>query len=102
MSEIDIWVCFLQEIPPPGSYDVAKSHTKSQVKKDLAPPRTSAAKARQGAFKSSASRFAPPRDVVISEADPLNPGKTQTHSRAGGIYEHKISCGFSIWHHKCI
>ena len=61
-------------MPPPGSYEVVKSFKKSQDKKPPAAARTIAAKRNQGSFKSSSSRFDPPRDIVIEESDPLNPG----------------------------
>lgn len=62
------------DIPPPGSYDVIESFQKVNSKCEMKPPRTEAAKKRQGSFLSSASRFAPPRDVIIAEPDPAVPG----------------------------
>ena len=67
--------CFLQEAPPPGSYDVQQSYELSQLHREKAKPRTEAASRKHGSFLSAASRFAPPRDVVISKADLDNPGK---------------------------
>ena len=66
----------LQENPPPGSYDVDQSFKKSQLKHVAASPRTESAKKRHYAFQISASRFVPPRDIKLSEADPLNPGQS--------------------------
>ena len=65
----------LQDIPPPGSYDISKSFHNSQLKKDPGQPRTDSGKRRRGAFLTSQSRFAPPRDVHIAENDPFNPGQ---------------------------
>ncbi|ELU09596.1 hypothetical protein CAPTEDRAFT_229364 [Capitella teleta] len=62
------------DLPPPGSYNVARAFAKTQTKIEPKPPQTAAAKSKQGAFKSSSSRFAPPRDVIIAETDPSNPG----------------------------
>lgn len=64
----------IKEYPPPGSYEVHKSFTKTQSRGTPAPPRTDDGKRKQGAFQSSSSRFAPPRDVVIDETDPSMPG----------------------------
>ena len=64
----------LQDIPPPGSYDISTSFHRSQLKRDPAGARTDSGKLRRGAFLTSQSRFAPPRDVHIVESDPYNPG----------------------------
>lgn len=64
----------VKDLPPPGSYEVHKSYTKTQSKLSPGKPRNDSAKRKQGAFQSSASRFAPPRDVVLEETDPANPG----------------------------
>lgn len=64
----------VKELPPPGSYNVDKAYKNSQGKRDAGNPRNDSAKRKQGAFKSSSSRFAPPRDVVLEETDPSNPG----------------------------
>ena len=66
-----------QDIPPPGSYEVQKAFSKTQGKIVPGPPRTNDGKRKQGAFQSSASRFAPPRDVVIEETDPSMPGRVE-------------------------
>lgn len=71
----------IKELPPPGSYEVQNAYEKSQIKRDRVKPRTENAKRKQGSFLSAASRFAPPRDVVISQNDPENPGP--------GAYDHK-------------
>ncbi|XP_012937839.1 sperm-tail PG-rich repeat-containing protein 2 [Aplysia californica] len=62
------------DAPPPGSYDVIKSYEKSQVKPPVAKPRSEAANRKHGSFMSAASRFAPPRDVVVHKPDLENPG----------------------------
>ena len=69
-------VC-VQEIPPPGSYNVQQSYDKSQVHIDIAKPRTEAANRKHTSFMSASSRFAPPRDNVVKAktgVDPDNPG----------------------------
>lgn len=63
-----------KDIPPPGSYNVESSYHESQVKKTTAAPRTLAGQIKAGSFLSSSARFAPPRDVLIKESDPLVPG----------------------------
>ena len=65
-----------QDVPPPGSYDVQQSYELSQLHRERAKPRTDVASRKHGSFMSAASRFAPPRDVVIAAADLDNPGKT--------------------------
>lgn len=45
------------------------------VKKTTAAPRTLAGQIKAGSFLSSSARFAPPRDVLIKESDPLVPGE---------------------------
>lgn len=72
----------VKEIPPPGSYDVENSYKKSQGKAIYAPPRTETGKKKYEAFQSSSSRFAQPRDVVVEETDPSNPGP--------GMYDPKL------------
>ena len=67
-------MCF-QEVPPPGAYDVQVAYEKSQVHRDIAKPRTEVANRKHGSFLSAASRFAPPRDVVVDVADLDNPGR---------------------------
>ncbi|XP_077999351.1 sperm-tail PG-rich repeat-containing protein 2-like [Glandiceps talaboti] len=64
----------VKDIPPPGSYEVSKSHDRTQGKIGHAGPRTDDGKKKAGAFLSSASRFVPPGDIIIEEADPSNPG----------------------------
>ena len=67
----------MQEIPPPGSYNVQQSYDKSQVHIDIAKPRTEAANRKHTSFMSASSRFAPPRDNVVKAktgVDPDNPG----------------------------
>lgn len=64
----------VKEVPPPGSYDVQKSYDRSQIHIERAKPRTEVASRKHGSFLSAASRFAPPRDVVIPKADVDNPG----------------------------
>ena len=78
----DLFFLLFQELPPPGSYNVDKAYKNSQGKRDAGNPRNDSAKRKQGAFKSSSSRFAPPRDVVLEETDPSNPGKFYTPSSA--------------------
>lgn len=53
---------------------VDNSFKRTQDKKHPSAPRSISAKKRQGAFASSSSRFALPRDVVLNETDPANPG----------------------------
>ena len=67
-------LCF-QDNPPPGSYQVDRSFKRTQDKVEIHPPRTESGRKKQGTFQSSSSRFAPPRDVVIEEADPTYPGQ---------------------------
>lgn len=76
---------FDKDIPPPGSYNVDQSYQSSQTKKASAQPRTLAGQIKAGSFLSSSARFAPPRDVLIKESDPLVPGP--------GAYDpqHKVS-----------
>ncbi|XP_070544297.1 sperm-tail PG-rich repeat-containing protein 2-like [Ptychodera flava] len=64
----------IKDVPPPGSYEVSKSYDKTQTKAQHSGPRTQEGKKKAGAFLSSASRFVPPRDVIIEETDPSNPG----------------------------
>lgn len=45
------------------------------MKKATAQPRTLAGQIKAGSFLSSSARFAPPRDVLIKESDPLVPGE---------------------------
>lgn len=67
----------LQEMPPPGSYEVAMSYQNSQLQgTERTKPRTDEAKRKHGSFLSAASRFAPPRDVINHNNDPDLPGKT--------------------------
>ena len=47
----------LQDIPPPGSYDISTSFHRSQLKRDPAGARTDSGKLRRGAFLTSQSRF---------------------------------------------
>lgn len=66
----------LQEMPPPGSYEVAMSYQNSQLQgTERTKPRTDEAKRKHGSFLSAASRFAPPRDVINHNNDPDLPGK---------------------------
>jgi hypothetical protein len=65
---------YFQEVPPPGSYDVQKSYEHSQIHMERAKPRTDVASRKHGSFMSAASRFAPPRDMVIAESDKDTPG----------------------------
>ena len=79
----------VQEIPPPGSYNVQQSYDKSQIHTEKAKPRTDAANRKHTSFMSAASRFAPPRDNVNkakSTVDPDNPGTSwwSLHARDGG------------------
>lgn len=67
----------LQEMPPPGSYEVAMSYQNSQLQgTERTKPRTDEAKRKHGSFLSAASRFAPPRDVINHNNDPDLPGKS--------------------------
>lgn len=68
---------YLQELPPPGSYDVSQSYQKSQIRSDRAKPRTDDASRKAGSFLTSASRFAPARDTVVARPDLENPGKDE-------------------------
>ena len=45
----------LQDIPPPGSYDISTSFHRSQLKRDPAGARTDSGKLRRGAFLTSQS-----------------------------------------------
>lgn len=56
------------DIPPPGSYEVSESHSKSQGRAEQQ------AGSVRGAFLSSSDRFAPPRDILLEEPDAYNPG----------------------------
>jgi hypothetical protein len=98
-----------QDLPPPGSYEVVKSYDKTQNKKIAGKPRSDDAARKQGAFLSSASRFAPPRDVKIEEADPSNPGKSSLqynfpvflsilylHSYKSAFYSHSLLSSFTM------
>jgi hypothetical protein len=64
----------IRENPPPGAYDVVKAFHSAHDKVEPRPPRTDAAKRRHEAFLTSTTRFAPPRDIILAEADPANPG----------------------------
>lgn len=64
----------VKEVPPPGAYDVQKSYELSQLHGERAKPRTEVANRKHGSFMSAASRFAPPRDVVVMRSEPDNPG----------------------------
>lgn len=61
-------------MPPPGSYEVAKSYQLSQLNTEKTKPRTDEAKRKHGSFLSAASRFAPPRDMVSSNTEADFPG----------------------------
>ena len=54
---------------------MVKAYDKVNTKVSPANPRTKAAKKKHGSFQSSSSRFAPPRDIVVEESDPAQPGK---------------------------
>lgn len=79
----------VKEVPPPGSYDVQKSYQLSQLQSERAKPRTETASRKHGSFMSAASRFAPPRDVVVAKADIDNPGpgtyESLTKDRLGNM-----------------
>jgi hypothetical protein len=62
-------------MPPPGSYEVAKSYQLSQLGTEKTKPRTDEAKRKHGSFMSAASRFAPPRDMVNSNTEADFPGQ---------------------------
>ncbi|XP_002731483.1 sperm-tail PG-rich repeat-containing protein 2-like [Saccoglossus kowalevskii] len=64
----------VKEVPPPGAYEVSKSHDKTQGRVVHTGPRSEEGKKKAGAFLSSASRFVPPRDTIFEETDPNNPG----------------------------
>ncbi|XP_013412184.1 sperm-tail PG-rich repeat-containing protein 2 [Lingula anatina] len=64
----------IKEMPPPGSYEVSKSFQASQDKRTGPKPRNEQAARRIGAFRSSTSRFAPPRDILYEGTDAENPG----------------------------
>ena len=64
----------LQDLPPPGSYEVRESYDVSQGKKEPAQPRTERGKRKKGSFLSSTRRFAPQRDVIIEKPEAANPG----------------------------
>ncbi|KAH3873776.1 hypothetical protein DPMN_037014, partial [Dreissena polymorpha] len=78
-----------KEIPPPGAYDVQRSYQNSQVHVGHAKPRTEVASRKHGSFMSAASRFAPPRDVVLQASDIDNPGpgtyNPAVHDRHGNM-----------------
>ena len=75
---------FLQDIPPPGSYEVSNYHSKSQGEHVLEHYQLlcftigRAQINRSGSLKcgflSSSSRSVPPRDVMLDEPDITNPG----------------------------
>jgi hypothetical protein len=65
------------DIPPPGSYEVSESYSRSQ---DRAPSSVGRRSVR-GAFLSSSSRSAPPRDILLEEPDIDNPGPGQYECR---------------------
>lgn len=64
----------VQDTPAPGAYEADLSYDRTQGKINPGCPRTEEARRRMGAFKQSTCRFAPPRDIVIAEPDPFNPG----------------------------
>ena len=66
----------LQDLPPPGSYEVRESYDVSQGKKEPAQPRTERGKRKKGSFLSSTRRFAPQRDVIIEKPEAANPGES--------------------------
>ncbi|XP_019620275.1 PREDICTED: sperm-tail PG-rich repeat-containing protein 2-like [Branchiostoma belcheri] len=63
----------MKENPPPGSYEVARSH-RTQDKQKPGAPRTKEGRRKAGSFLSSSTRFAPPRDILMPKADPALPG----------------------------
>lgn len=76
-------------IPPPGSYEISKSHAKSQGRMESKRPTSNSA------FLSSNSRFAPPRDISLNETDVLNPGpgmyEPDLNTRVGNT-QHGLIC----------
>ena len=77
----------LQDIPPPGSYEVSESHTKSQGRANLSTVNNAIMLTitigknepnqrgkSNSVFLSGAERFAPPRDILLEEPDAFNPG----------------------------
>ncbi|XP_074648562.1 sperm-tail PG-rich repeat-containing protein 2-like [Tubulanus polymorphus] len=64
----------IKDAPPPGSYEVGKSFDSTQKQLQPAKPRSDEGARKQGAFLSSASRFVPPHDIILEEADPMIPG----------------------------
>ncbi|XP_048761282.2 sperm-tail PG-rich repeat-containing protein 2-like [Ostrea edulis] len=73
----------VKEMPPPGSYEVAKSYQLSQLNTEKTKPRTDEAKRKHGSFLSAASRFAPPRDMVSSNTEADFPGPGAYESKEG-------------------
>jgi hypothetical protein len=65
------------DIPPPGSYEVSESYSRSQDRGQSGVSRRSA----RGGFLSSSFRFAPPRDILLEEPDITNPGPGEYDSR---------------------
>uniref|UniRef100_A0A8C4JTX6 Sperm tail PG-rich repeat containing 2 n=1 Tax=Dromaius novaehollandiae TaxID=8790 RepID=A0A8C4JTX6_DRONO len=55
----------LQEVPPPGSYEVQKSYEKTHGKSQYMPPRTTLAKRKQGSFLSAAPR----ESLLVADKD---------------------------------
>lgn len=55
------------DIPPPGSYEVQNSYSKTQGKLNVN-------SSKHGPFLSSSSRTAPPRDILLKKPDPNIPG----------------------------
>ena len=78
---------FSQSIPPPGSYEISKSHAKSQGRVESKRPTPNSA------FLSSNSRFAPPRDISLNETDVLNPGKCFINEGGGTLISYIHSIG---------
>ncbi|XP_064382075.1 sperm-tail PG-rich repeat-containing protein 2-like isoform X2 [Halichondria panicea] len=63
------------DIPPPGSYEVSDSYSKSQGRLDIN------ARVISNTFLSTSERFAPPRDILFGEPDSANPGPGEYDSQ---------------------
>ena len=59
----------------------------------MASPRTRDAKKRNQSFLTSAGRFVPPRDVVVEETDPENPGEQNLAACIDFLQQLLSSCG---------
>ena len=93
MYVLSVIVMFFKENPPPGSYNVDEAARKLLGRTTVASPRTRDAKKRNQSFMTSAGRFVPPRDVVVEETDPENPGEQNLAACIDYLQQLLSSCG---------